>query len=43
MGDVFWKRVFRSNATSVDGRGLAGFGKRIVAGIEVFTFLELFG
>ena len=43
MGDVFWERMFGANATSVDGRGLAGFGECIVARIEIFTLLELFG
>jgi hypothetical protein len=41
--DVLGERVLRAYAARVDGAGLAGFGERIVAGVEVLAVLEVLG
>jgi hypothetical protein len=43
MWDIFWERMFRADAAGIDGRCFASFGECIIAGVEIFTFLELFG
>lgn len=43
MGDVLGEGVLRSDAACVDGAGFSCFGEGIVAGVEVFALLEVFG
>jgi len=43
MGDVLGEGVFGAHAAGVDGRGLAGLGEGVVAGVEVLALLEVFG
>ena len=42
MWNVFWKWVLAPDGSCVDARGLSGFGKGVVAGVEVFALLEVF-
>lgn len=35
--------MLRANAASIDRAGLAGLGKGVVAGVEVFALLEVLG
>lgn len=39
MWDVLGERVLRADGGDADVRGFAGFGKSIVAGVEVFALL----
>lgn len=43
MRNVFGERVLRAYAAGVDGGRFAGFGERVVAGVEVLALLEVFG
>lgn len=43
MGDVLWDGMLGSDGTCVDAVTLASLGHGVVAGIEVFAFLEMLG
>lgn len=43
MRDVLREGVLGADAAGVDARGLAGFGERVVAAVEVFAVFELLG
>lgn len=40
MRDILGLGMFRADSCDADGGGLAGFGKCVVARIEVLTFLS---
>lgn len=43
MGDVLGERVLGTNTAGVDRASLAGLGESVVARVEVFPLLEVFG
>jgi len=42
MRDVLGKRVLGTDAARIDGGGFAGFGKCVVAAVEVLAFFQVF-